>query len=528
MATYPDDATVSITAFPVISDVTYTNTGSSRTDFNLSTAVAHRGEVLAIIDGITQETDSYSVSNGGATASFLVAPDASNLTLKAISIPDRFRLTKSFPQIVSIDYSNSTPKTVSSNTYLLNANTESFAFPASANVGTSGEFLVFLNGVFQDPSAYTFPSVLLGNQGIDIGDNTASKLILNFNSNLTDESPDARTVTAEGSGSYAFGSAYNFAGTNFLTVPSDPAFDIHNENFTIDTEFRLSTDAFGSNQALLTRYVNNDNYYEFFVDKDTNVVFYVNSFGLSTQVRGGNVNALSNYHVAVSYEHNAQNLRLYVNNVLVDHTGFVANATPAGPIEIGNANALVSTLDATMNFMRFAKSARYRGASIQPLVPTANYQATIISGAPLGSIDQGDKLSIRIFDSEVTSLDRFSSMADRKPDRGITSERAFDAIKFESQSGYEKRRLRSRRAKRKYNISYTNVTGIEKTAIEDFYTARSGEFQAFSFDLSHINESGTITTRFDGPLKINQVLSTGPNLTQNFYTVQFNLQEVYD
>jgi len=421
MATYPDDATVSLTAFPVISDVTYTNTGSSRTDFNLSTSVAHRGEVLAILDGITQDTDSYSVSNGGATASFLVAPDASNLTLKAISIPDRFRLTKTFPQIVSIDYSNSTPKTVSSNTYLLNANTESFAFPASANVGTSGEFLVFLNGVFQDPSAYTFPSVLLGNQGIDIGDNTASKLILNFNSNLTDESPEARTVTAEGSGSYAFGSAYDFAGTNFLTVPSDPAFDIHNENFTIDTEFRLSTDAFGSNQALFTRYVDNDNYYEFFVDKDTNVVFYVNSFGQSTQVRGGNVNALSNYHVAVSYEHNVQNLRLYVNNVLVDHSAYVANASPAGPIEIGNANALVSTLDATMNFMRFAKSARYRGASIQPLAPTANYQATAISGAPLGSIDQNDKLSIRIFDSEVTSLTRFSSMADRKPDRGITS-----------------------------------------------------------------------------------------------------------
>ena len=172
---------------------------------------------------------------------------------------------------------------------------------------------------------------------------------------------------------------------------------IHNDNFTIDTEFRLSTDAFGSNQALLTRYVDNDNYYEFFVDKDTNVVFYVNSFGQSTQVRGGNVNALSNYHVAVSYEHNVQNLRLYVNNVLVDHSAFVANATPAGPIEIGNANALVSTLDATMNFMRFAKSARYRDDSIQPLVPTANYQATAISGAPLGSIDQGDKLSIRIF-----------------------------------------------------------------------------------------------------------------------------------
>ena len=528
MATYPDDATISLTAFPVLSEVTYTNTGGSVTDFNLSAAVSHRGEVLAIVDGITQSTESYSVSNAGATASFLAPPNASNLTLKALSLPERFRINRTFPQVVAIDYSNTGVKTVSSNAYILNANTEAFAFPATANVGTSSEIMVFLNGVFQDPSGFTFPSTILGNQGIDIGDNTASKLLLNFNSNLTDESPSAHTVTAQGSGSYAFGGSYDFAGTNFLSVPSSPDFDIHDDNFTLDTEFRLSTDAFGSNQALFSRYVDNDNYYEFFVDKDTNLVFYVNSFGQSTQVRGGNVNALSNYHVAVSYEANKTNLRLYVNNVLVDHTGFVANATPAGPIAIGNANALVSTFDGTVNFMRFAKSARYRSDTIQPLVPTANYQVTPISGAPLASIDQDDKLSIRIFDAEVTTPDRFNSMIDRKPDRGITSERAFDSIKFESQSGYEKRRLRSRRAKRKYNLSYTNVTGIEKTAIEDFYTLRSGEFEAFTFDLTHINESGTITTRFDGPLKINQVLSTGPNLTQNFYTVEFALQEVYD
>ena len=30
-------------------------------------------------------------------------------------------------------------------------------------------------------------------------------------------------------------------------------------------------------------------------------------------------------------------------------------------------------------------------------------------------------------------------MADRKPDKGLTSERSFDTIKFESQAGYEKR-----------------------------------------------------------------------------------------
>ena len=74
----------------------------------------------------------------------------------------------------------------------------------------------------------------------------------------------------------------------------------------------------------------------------------------------------------------------------------------------------------------------------------------------------------------------------------------------------------------------TNVTGVEKTAIENFYNARSGEFEAFSFDLSHINESGTITTRFDGTLKVQQVLSTGSQLTENFFTVSFNLKETFD
>lgn len=529
MATYPDDAVISQTAFPVLSEVTFTNTGSSTTDFNLGVTVTHRGEILAIVDGITQSTESYTTSNAGGTISFLAPPDASNLTLKAISLPERFRTTRTFPQILTVDYNNTTVKTISSNAYIINANTESFSFPESANVGSASEILVFLNGVFQGRDAYTFPSVTLGNQGIDVGDNTASKLLLNFNSNLTDESPSAHTVTANGSGSYAFGSAYDFAGTNFLTIPSSPDFDIHNDNFTHDLEFRLATDAIGDDQMLYSRYQDNDNFYYLKVDgANSNVGFVVNTFGATSEVYGGNVNALSNYHVAVSYEVNASNLRLYLNNVLVGHTGFIANASPSGPLELGNANALVSTLDGTVNFYRFAKSARYRESTIQPLVPTANYQVTPISGAPLGSIDQDDKLSIRIFDAEITTSDRFNSMIDRKPDRGITSERSFDSIKFESQAGYEKRRLRSRRSKRKYSLSYTNVTGIEKTAIEDFYTARSGEFQAFSFDLSHINEAGTITTRFDGPLKIQQVLSTGPNLIQNFYTVEFNLQEVYD
>ena len=68
----------------------------------------------------------------------------------------------------------------------------------------------------------------------------------------------------------------------------------------------------------------------------------------------------------------------------------------------------------------------------------------------------------------------------------------------------------------------------EKVAIENFYNARSGEFESFTFDLSHINESGTINARFDGPLQITQVLSHGTALTDNFFTVNFKLQETYD
>lgn len=122
----------------------------------------------------------------------------------------------------------------------------------------------------------------------------------------------------------------------------------------------------------------------------------------------------------------------------------------------------------------------------------------------------------------------FSSMADHKPDTGYTVEKSYNTINFESEAGYEKRRLRSRRPKRNYNLTYTNINGLQKSAIENFYNARSGEFEAFNFDLSHINESGTITVRFDGSLQINHVLSSDSNVLQNFYTVSFKLKETYD
>lgn len=528
MAIYPDDATAPVTAFGVVSQVIFTNTGAVRTDFNLGSTVTHRGEVVAFIDGVAQQTSGYDISNSGQTASFLTPPNASNLTLKTISLPTRFRLTRTFPAVRSVDYSNTTATVVDSNTFLINANTESFALPEGVNVSSSTDFMVFMSGVFQTPDSYTYPSVVYGNQGIDIGDNTAAKLILNFNGNLTDDSPSSHTVTAFPGQVYS-GDAFNFQGTNFLRVEESFEFDIHSTDFTHDTEFKLTVDEIGNDQAIYSRFQDISNYYVLkYTGSNSNVGFLVNTAGSLTEIYGGNVNATSNYHVAVSYDRNTQNLRLYVNNVLVDHTNYTAASSPTGPLELGNANALVSTLDGTVNFYRFAQAARYKTESISAITPTANYQATPISAAPLGAVDPDDTLSIRVFDSEVSSADRFNSMADRKPDKGFNSQRVFDSIKFTSQSGYEKRRLRSRRSKRSYDLSYTNVTGIEKNAIENFYNARSGEFEAFTFDLSHINESGTITTRFDGPLSVNHVASAGSNLTENFYTVSFKLQETYD
>lgn len=126
------------------------------------------------------------------------------------------------------------------------------------------------------------------------------------------------------------------------------------------------------------------------------------------------------------------------------------------------------------------------------------------------------------------TISSFANMADHKPDRGYQVERTYNSVIFESEAGYEKRRLRSRRAKRSIDLTYTNVTGLVKGAIENFYNKVSGEYEAFTFDLSHINETGTMTVRFDGALQVTQVLSAGSNALSNFYTVSFKLKETFD
>ena len=208
----------------------------------------------------------------------------------------------------------------------------------------------------------------------------------------------------------------------------------------------------------------NDYYFLRVVGSNSNVGFVSSVGGSITELYGGNVNAAVSYHVALSYERTTENLRLYVNNVLVDHGNFVTGSTASGPLQLGNANVVGEMVDGSMSFFRYAAAPRYKTASIQPIAsPFGQHdRMTVISGAPLGAINSADQLSVRVYDSTTETVDRFSSMSDRKPDKGISSTREFGTIKFMSQAGYEKRRLKSRRSKRAYDLTYSTVTGVEK------------------------------------------------------------------
>jgi hypothetical protein len=121
-----------------------------------------------------------------------------------------------------------------------------------------------------------------------------------------------------------------------------------------------------------------------------------------------------------------------------------------------------------------------------------------------------------------------ASMTNRQPDRGFSTGRKFVISKWVTQAGYEKRRLMSRRGKRDYSITYANITGTEKALIENFYIARSGEYETFTFDLTHINETGTVRVKFDGNLDIRHIISGDAVAANNIYTISLKFMEDYD
>ena len=533
MATYPSDATADITAFSVIGTTTYNNTGTT-VEFALPSTITTKAEAVVTQDGVTQATTAYNLSSNGSKITFGVAPNASTLVVKTISLPNRFRILRTFPSVKAVDYSSSA-LAVNGNTYTVNGSQEFWSLPFNSNVESTSEFMVYLGGIFQQPTAYTYPSATLGNNGIDIGDNTAVKLVTNFAGNLTDSSDSDHTLSLN-AGSPSFSSSnLVLAGSTQLTIPASGDFDVGEEtSFTFETI--ITPDAgtqMSANQTLLARQQANDKY--FFlrtVGTNATIGFIVNHSGYIVEAYGGNCNGGSSYNVAVSYDKTTANLRLYVADTLVKSVNYNPPNEPfnsrlliaANNSVDGGSQASQERYKGKIEYIRMSKVAKFRNAT----TPVPSTTATVIGGAPIGAADVNDTLSIRIFEQATSEQGRFTSMADRKPDSGFSFSKKFEVAKFKSTAGYEKRRLKSRRPLRAYTLQYTNVSGVERTAIENFYNARSGDFESFSFDLSHLNESGTITTRFDGDLDITQVLSSGTQLIDNFFTVSFKLQETYD
>jgi hypothetical protein len=118
------------------------------------------------------------------------------------------------------------------------------------------------------------------------------------------------------------------------------------------------------------------------------------------------------------------------------------------------------------------------------------------------------------------------TMTARKPDRGFSISSEFNNAVFTSQIGYERRRARSRRPLRQFEVRYTNINGGYKQALEDFYTARSGTLESFEFDLTYIGLYGTIQVRFNAGLTVTEVQTTDNPVT-SIYTVSFTLSESY-
>jgi len=136
-------------------------------------------------------------------------------------------------------------------------------------------------------------------------------------------------------------------------------------------------------------------------------------------------------------------------------------------------------------------------------------------------------LQIRAYNLS-TQIERSANLAHKTPDRGFKEGKEFKNIIFESQGGYEKRRMVSRRPKRSWELQYTNINGIEKEALDNFYNNCNGEFLTFRFDLSHIQQNGEINVRFDGGLDFTEVASLGPDIIDQIYNVGLKLREVYD
>ena len=189
-----------------------------------------------------------------------------------------------------------------------------------------------------------------------------------------------------------------------------------------------------------------------------------------------------------------------------------AFSTPTGSTTTDKNALIVSVSGVTQN----------QDAFTFPSVTLA-YSGVDLPFAPSPS----DSVSIRMLDTGSTIYTRKTTMADRRPDKGFSYMSEFSVKRIESISGFERTRLLSRRPKRSWDLSYTNITGVEKEAVQSFYNSRSGSYDSFIFDLDHINEQGSAIVRFDASIDMSHVLSAAAqDLYRNIWTIKFKLKEI--
>ena len=370
--------------------------------------------MLAVVDGAAQPTTSTTLSNNGITVTFSSAPNpSSNLTLRVLSLPTRFKLNRKFELTGSTVYSNTTATIVNSNTFLINANTESFALPIGSTTDANN-ILVFLSGVLQSPSSFTFPSSVYGTQGIDIGDN-ATQLLLNFDSsNATDESDNGFTDINESAKVYsstaAFGSkSLDLNGTSHFLDYGTSALLEPGGAVPFTLECFAQPDTVSANGTIFSRYQDADNY--FVLRSVANAKFgFVRSVKNQQRLKPNVTELYSNataiatssfYHVAVSADYANSSISLYVNNSKqaqltdVNYATVFTGNTKIGVFNTGAAGpgTHAEFFNGKIDALRFSKSTKYRTDMTQPMLTAP----TKLGGGALGSVDPGDTLELRVF-----------------------------------------------------------------------------------------------------------------------------------
>ena len=149
-------------------------------------------------------------------------------------------------------------------------------------------------------------------------------------------------------------------------------FNILDKDFTIETFIKPDTGTtMTANQSLFAKHArtNDNNYTLRLVGANSNVGFVVNDGGTITELYGGNANGGVNLHVAVSYEKNVNNLRLYVNNVKVAHKNMTATNFDGNVIIGSNSNSASEgeRFSGLVEFTRLSHAAKYRSGGISPL-----------------------------------------------------------------------------------------------------------------------------------------------------------------